>query len=192
MVATQINTVSQTELVELLAARAKSGCFALTIETRTDARLKKTGNTFGPVYKLSRVNGMANWHYGRSVNRQRTREELTADFEAAPRQWGERIEGTPFVQHKGRTYLELKVERSLGHSYQTEAGETLTDSDVAPFLPAKADASRQGVERTVILRDYAIDSILAVVMDGTRYLIGFDTLAMPTAEPLPAAGIVAA
>ncbi len=30
----------------------------------------------------------------------------SSGFEPGPRQWGQRVEGTPFVEHKGKFYLE--------------------------------------------------------------------------------------
>ena len=101
------------------------GATFATLICETDARLKKTGNPFGQVQKVSRVNVCLGFQYEAAVNRQRTREGAEADFESAPRQWGSRIPGTFLVEHKGRTYLETKVERSLEHAYITADGREL-------------------------------------------------------------------
>lgn len=167
--------MTEQQFIDGLLDRSKQGAFAITIDTRTDARARKTDNPYGRIFKRSRVNGFANWIYGRSVNRQREREGLADDFDAMPRAWGARIEHTPLVFHAGKLYLELKVERSLAHSYETADGTALTQSQVASFLPAKRDDSgRQGVERTVILRDYAISSVVAVVMERQLFPISHD------------------
>jgi hypothetical protein len=112
----------------------RKGTTFVTIVAETDPKLRKRGNPYaGRVTKRSRVNGAIGWIYGNGVNRQRIREGLDPDFEAFPRKWGERIKGTPFVEHKGNTYLELKVER------------VLLDRRVAPQAQARrrAPASRE-------------------------------------------------
>ncbi len=165
-------------IVRLSAIR---GACPVTIETRTVPTMRKTGNPYaGNVVKLSRVNGMVGWHYAASVNAQRVREGGSADFDAVPRKWGERVASTPFVVHNGRVYLELKVERSLGHEYQTVAGQPVPVDALAPFLPAqRPDNGRQGVEREVVLRDYAIDSIAAVTLNGQRHVVGDNVTPAP-------------
>ena len=35
------------------------------------------------------------------------RKKADADFKLSPRTWGERVKGTPFVEHKGKDYLEV-------------------------------------------------------------------------------------
>lgn len=165
--------LTQVELLDGLTAQ--HGAFVVTIETRTIPAMAKTGNPWaGNCVKLSRVNGILNWQYASAVNRQRDREGLIADFEAYPRKWGQRIAGTPLVQHKGRTYVELKVERSLGYQYETLDGQPIDPADLAPFLRAPSE-TRQGVEREIILRDYALDSITALTYGGQRYEVESET-----------------
>lgn len=153
-----------------MLASIKGASFA-TITTRTDARLRKTGNPFGHVIKVSRVNVTLGFQYAGSVNRQRVREDSTPDFVAMPRQWGERSEASPLlIQHKGKLYLETKVERSISHVYMTEMGEILSDEQVEPFLPARS-ASRQEVEKEILVRDYAIESITGISFQGEDYIV---------------------
>lgn len=161
--------IDQKQLLALLSD-IRGASFA-TIITETDARLKKTGNPFGSVVKLSRVNVCLGFQYTAAVNRQRVREDAEPDFEARPRQWGERIQGTVLVEHRGKVYLETKVERSLSHQYfRADNGTPLSDEDVRPFLPARGK-SRQDVEREIIVRDYRLDSIRAIVMGGETYML---------------------
>jgi hypothetical protein len=147
------------------------GATFATLICETDARLKKTGNPFGQVQKVSRVNVCLGFQYEAAVNRQRTREGAEADFEAAPRQWGNRVPGTFLVEHKGRTYLETKVERSLEHAYITADGRELSDADVAPFLPARKDSGRQETDKAILVRDYALDSIRSISFGGESYVM---------------------
>lgn len=147
----------------------KGATFA-TLITLTDPNLKKTGNNLGKVEKVSRVNVTLAFNYENAVNRQREREGAEKDFEAAPRQWGKKIHPM-LVEHKGKIYLEAKVERSLGHHYQDENGKEIPEEMVKPFLPAKSSSSRQGTEKEIPVRDYALDSIVSVAIAGEEYVI---------------------
>jgi len=162
-----MKAINQATLIDTINA-VKGATFA-TIITETDARLKKTGNPFGPVRKISRVNVCLGFQYEAAVNRQRTREDSEADFEARPRQWGERISAM-LIGHKGRTYLETKVQRALETSYIDATGKELSKEDVSPFLPARSK-SRQEVADEVIVRDYALDSIRSLAFGGETYLL---------------------
>jgi len=146
------------------------GAKPVTIVAKTFPKVRKTNNPHPNIVKVSRVNGMVNFIYENAVNNQRKREGETPDFEAAPRQWGQRIEGTPLVKHNDKTYLEFKVERSLDYHYE-DNGIMVPEDEVAPFLPKRSESSRQNVEKEVILRDYAIENIVSVRMNGETLLV---------------------
>lgn len=162
--------ISLADLMGLLSV-SRGAQFA-TLTALTDARLRKTGNPHGEVRKRSRVNVVINFGYARAVNRQRVREGGTGGFAAQPRQWGTRLPGLPFVTHKGRAYLECKIERALGHEYLAADGRVLSDDDVTPFLPPRrGSAEHQGVEREILLRDYAVDAIESIAFGGNSYFV---------------------
>ncbi len=164
-----MNVISRDRLL-LMLSEIRGASFA-TITTRTDARLRKTGNPFGHVEKISRVNVTLGFQYTSAVNRQRKREEMTADFVAMPRQWGKRHASTPLlIEHKGKFYLETKVERSLSHEYRAEDGTILADEQAQPFLPSRG-SSRQELTREILVRDYAIDSIIGIAFNGQSYMV---------------------
>ena len=152
-----------------MLADIKGATFA-TLVTATDARLKKTGNPFGNVRKVSRVNVCLGFQYESAVNRQRTREGSEADFETAPRQWGTHISAM-LIEHKERIYLETKVEKSLDHKYLDANDQELSSEAVAPFLPTRAQSTRQETEKEIVVRDYALDSILSLAIKGEEYVI---------------------
>ena len=163
-----MRTMTRNELAVFLTG-IRGATFA-TLTTETDARLLKTGNPYGNVRKVSRVNVCLGFQYQSSVNRQLDREGKDADFVSAPRQWGERIPGTVLVSHNGKTYLETKVEKSLDHKYLGTNGTVLADELIAPFLPKKG-ATRQGTEKEIIVRDYDIGSIRHLSCKGEEYVI---------------------
>lgn len=177
-----MKAITQAQLVALLG-EIKGATFA-TLVTETDARLKKTGNPFGPVRKVSRVNVCLGFQYEAAVNRQRTREESKADFEAKPRQWGERIAGTMLVSHKDRLYLETKVERSLGCTYVDASGNELSAEDVAPFLPKRSKSTRQKTEKEILVRDYALDSLRSLRFAGEDHVMMQPTTATVVGKKL--------
>ncbi len=168
MPATETPALTADELLAELAVN--TGTRIVTITTRTDPRLRKTGNPYaGNVVKVQALNGVLNYDYEAAVNRQRGREEKAGDFQACSRQWGERIPGTPIVEHKGKTYLSVKVERCLWRRFETiDTAELIDPAELDPFMPAKA-GSRQGIDREVIERTIAIDSIVSIRMNGQTY-----------------------
>jgi hypothetical protein len=173
-------TMTRDQLVDTL--RDRRGAFFVTVTAETDPRMRKTGNPYVGAVKRSVVNGLLNWIYENAVNRQRIRENQPFDgagevehFTPHPRKWGTRLKRadgtiTPLVEHKGQFYLELKVERSLGHEYRL-AGKVLDRSLVEPFLPDREEGARQEVENPVILRDYSVENVQQITMDGIVYEI---------------------
>lgn len=161
--------IERAELV--LKLQAKRGATFATIVAETDPKLRKTGNPYSGVTKVSRVNVTLNFVYENAVNRQREREGNDEQFEAEPRAWGVRIQRadgtlTPIVEHKGKYYIEAKVERSLGYEYMWN-GEPIEEERIREFLPKRSPSSgRQEVERPVIIRDYSVDSIKSITFDG--------------------------
>jgi len=165
--ATNVRMVSLTSLAKVL--RSVKGAKPVTITTKTDPGKSKAHK--GKCHKLSRVNGMVNWHYENSVNRQREREGLEQDFQVQPRKWGMRIAGTPLVEHKGNLYLEMKVEKVLDTSYMLADGTPCKREAVEQHLRPHRSPTNQGVTKSVILRDYRLDSITTLKMGGVQYIV---------------------
>ena len=163
-----MKAITQAELV-LLLETVKGATFA-TLVTETDPKLKKTGNPFGEVRKVSRVNVTLGFQYENAVNRQREREGSEPDFEAAPRQWGRKI-SPMFVEHKGELYLETKVERSIETKYLDSLDREIPAEALKPFLPSRSESSRQETEKEIIVRDYKLASIASLTVRGESYIV---------------------
>ena len=143
--------------------------------------------------KTSVVNGMIGTIYENAVNRVRERlagEDEVEPFVAGPRVWGSRLYTTderrlplvdkakhehPYISFEDlkatpadQLYLEVQVKKSLGRKYELN-GEEIPEADVLPHL--------RKVEQEVILRDYAIRNIQAVVMDGQTLILGEEVFA---------------
>ncbi len=170
----KLPTMTRRQLIDAL--RKQKGATPVTVKTRTVPKMRKTGNPFwDKVVKVSRVNGFANWVYANSVNRQRGRENKVADFVPEPRQWGTRIAHTPLVEHKGNFYLELKVEKSYEHEYLwIKNNEPLDDyelTELEKFLQKSSKSRTQQTDKEIILRDYRMDSIVGITMNGQKTAI---------------------
>jgi len=182
-----MKVISRDKLIEVIAVL--QGCQPATLVTETDARLKKTGNSFGQVNKLSRVNCMIGFIYENAVNRQQVREGAEhGAFEAQAHAWAEHIEGCNWLVKNPKTdelYLVVKVQKSLEHPTYIKAisREPLAYEDVKPFLPAKrSNADAQGVEREVIYRQYKLSSIKELHIGGEQYAV-VATPQVVTAQP---------
>lgn len=161
-------TVTSSELTQILLKR--KGATIVSLKACTDARLRKKNNPVGPCWKLANIVGMIGWSYANSVNNQRAREGHDEHFEALPRPWGERIKGTPLVEHKGKYYLEVKIEQILDVTYARNSDwELVTYDAISMFLPDKRVNERAETEKNIYPTDYAIENIREIKIDGVVY-----------------------
>ena len=126
----------------------------------------KSNPLAGRVRKVSYVNGMIGFNYQNSVNNQLAREGQDAEFEAHPRKWGERIQGTPLVRHNGNVYIELKVEKVFDTKYYVDGKEVPVEEIEMHLTPKKEGSGRQGTDKAVILRDYNLDNVKQLRIGG--------------------------
>lgn len=169
--------VTKQELISIL--ETKKGAFPATIYARTVPEMLKTNNPFLDEYKNPKIqkenvaNVMLNYIYENSVNRQREREGKETDFEAEPRKWGTRIAKTPFVNHKGKLYLETKIQKSISTVFKFN-GVEIPRETIEKFLRKGKEGARQEVDNPVILRDYDLDNIYAITFGGEQYVVKKD------------------
>ena len=161
-----MKTITTENLVTSI--RERSGAEFITITTNTDARLLKRGNPNKNVRKISTVNVTVGFDYASSVNKQRTREELEADFIAQPRKWGKRID-LKTVGHKGGIYLTYKGESCISTRYVGENGAELSKDEVSPFLKKPSKPKTQGTDKEIIYRDVAVGNITNINFRGGKF-----------------------
>jgi hypothetical protein len=185
------------QFMTLLESRKGASIITITAVTEPDwLPLKATGpNPYkGKVWKRQVSNGMINWQYEAAVNRQREREGNEPDFEAMPRKWGTRIHGTPWVTHKGKTYLELKLQNVYSVEYIDANGnpyqpvyipfgyhpkhDQITNfsgvellAPIQDYLKPKSKNSRQQLDKEIILRDYTLTNIIEFTWGGISHQI---------------------
>lgn len=167
-----------TNLATLLTDKV-NGANIISIDTETVVKL--TGGKKNPhqgrvtkrvrgsnvmVFANKKVNGYENM----VMRRLKKEGKDPASFKLSPRTWGHRLEGAPFVEHKGNYYVEV----IFLHPGETEY---LLDGVVVPKssiqgLPAEKEEARQGGlsdSGKVIIRTYKADSIKAITINKHRY-----------------------
>ena len=115
---------------------------------------------------FSNANGSA---YNAMVKRRLAAEGRDPEsFELGARAWGERIAGTPFVTHKGKTYLEVIFMRSGEVQYMLD-GEPVSAEQIEGLPERKEPTGQAGLENQVIIRTFDIDNIVALRAYGLTW-----------------------
>lgn len=176
--------ISREDLPALLAGMGKHSFACLVSDSVVaDGQLikPKTQGISGRIRKLTKVQ-LYTGHAVSYANIVRNRQEKlageigqdTPDWEPAPRQWGERIQGTPFVFHKGELYLETMVTRCLEVAYKLD-GVFVDKADLEGYIRERDtdNVGRQLLteEKAVIWRDYKLCNIVQVTLDKRVYTV---------------------
>ncbi len=90
-------------------------------------------------------------------------------FELSPRSWGERETGTPFVTHDGNLYLEVIFLKAGETEYFLDNATLIAKEDIIGLKPV-IHAEQGGLEKKVVIRTFAQESIIGVTIDKTRYV----------------------
>lgn len=183
-----MRTITTTELATLLGSITHATPIGLTALTTVKA--KRTGNPYVSLHKLVKLNVMTGASYEASVQRKQAAAgaaDPAAPFEAAARQWGERI-GPALVRGEGgQLYLAAHVNTLikprplyLVPQPRPRGGTILTaiaKARIAPWLPADRTAevaAHQGLPEGVApvqYRNWKLESIVALTLGGRRYRV---------------------
>jgi hypothetical protein len=108
--------------------------------------------------------------YENMVKRRLNAEGKNADeFKLSPRAWGQRIEGTALVEHKGKYYLEAIFMRAGEVKYMLD-GVEINKQDIEGLDEREASAESQGgLDNKVVLRTFALDSIVALRVNSREW-----------------------
>jgi hypothetical protein len=116
------------------------------------------------VFQNKKVNG-----YENMVRRRLVKEGKNPDtFELKPRAWGHRLAGAPFVEHKGKYYVEVIFLHKGDTEYLLDGG-VVSKNDIQGMPGSKEEAYQGGVDEKVIIRTYAADSIKGITIDQEHY-----------------------
>lgn len=165
------------ENIARLLTENVNGATFITIDTVTKMRLNKTNNphfdrvskmTFGlnvMVFQNKTTNA-----YDNMVKRRLTREgKNPQDFQLSPRTWGQRIEGTCFVTHKGKYYVEVICLRSGSSEYFLDHNPINFEDIQGVPAGYRQEAHQGGLDDKVIIRTYAVDNIHSMTINGHKY-----------------------
>lgn len=157
---------------------ALAGGTFVGIDTRTEVKLTggRKNEHQGRVTKVMRgatvmvfTNSETN-AYAAMVRRRLAEEGKNPDsFELGERVWGERIPGTPFVEHNGRHYLETIFMRPGSVEYELD-GVPIDKSDIQGLPAPRIDEDSQaGLDNKVVIRTFALDSIMCLRSGGASW-----------------------
>lgn len=160
--------ISRDDLLNFLIEH--KGANIISFRSTTEPKVKKTA-PFINLRKGSHVNGIIGFNYSNSVNNQRLREGNEEKFEAHPRAWGERIGTSPVIEHKGQYYLEIKVEKTLTNPEYFDDNGPVEAEAVKPHLYARSPSKRQETDKEIILRDYKLESLDQIRINGKDFIL---------------------
>lgn len=165
----------QFKIVEAALNTLEGGTF-IGLDTETKVKLKggKKNPQQGRITKrmigasvMCFANNQTN-AYENMVKRRLVAEGKDAnDFQLSERVWGHRIAGTPFVEHNGNHYLEVIFMRAGAVEYFMD-GQPINKNDIIG-LEDSSEAHQGGLDNKVVLRTFAIDSIVALRANGKEW-----------------------
>ncbi len=95
-------------------------------------------------------------------------------FSVGPRAWGTRIEGTPFIEHNEKLYLEVIFLKSGKTEYFVD-GKPQDDMSEIPGFEKKEEAtvvnpeSQGGIENKVVIRTFDVGNVTEIRVDHDVY-----------------------
>lgn len=108
--------------------------------------------------------------YQNMIVRRLEEEGKDTNFELSPRKWGQRVEGTPLVEHKGNYYIEVIFLKAGKTTYQLE-GKDVDKSEIIGLDLNKEEGKQGGLDNKVIIRTYKLSSITRITIGKETYLI---------------------
>lgn len=166
-----------TKLQQLLAN--VNGASIISIDTVTTPKLKggKSNPMQGQVRKVMIganvmvfTNKRSNGYENMVMRRLAQEGKDPKSFQLGPRAWGQRIEGTPFIEHNGALYLEV-IFLKPGKSHYEHGVRKIDRSEVIGLEEASEGGEQGGLENKVIIRTFKADSISSITINGERHVL---------------------
>ena len=142
------------------------GVVPFSFTSITEPKLKKTGNPYNKVYKVSQVNVLLGVDYEAQKNKELEKQGLPATFVAGPRAWGEHFTNS-IVVHNGKYYLVVNIQGSHSTYINVKEDgnfEILDKTSVQPFLPSSSTSDNK-------YHTYSFNSIVSGTLDKQEYVI---------------------
>lgn len=175
-----MKTITHKQLAEMIAK--SQGSLIVGIQALTDAKARKTGNKFGPIFKQVRAVGFVGADYEKAVNREAGRQGEKPRFEAEKLPWGKWLIPNKLIENNGKLYLRTQSSPGVRRkqpakvlSYRDAMGKFLSREEIKPFLPPVYESAKQqsetGIDATVWVRTYAFDSIQKIRIAGQTFQV---------------------
>jgi hypothetical protein len=169
--------ITRIEMIEILNGikGAKPVTFEFSSPPNMLAKSRVTGepNPFrNDISKVRRYNTIVNFIYENSVNRQRDREDKTANFVAGTN-WGEHVgDNRVVIENKDKFYIQCKLEKVIEQHYQKISnGALVNDEALAEFFSDRKGSEGQGLDKEVMCIRILADNITAFTHNKERYEI---------------------
>lgn len=163
--------------VRAAIANVKGGSFlGMDTITKVDLRGGKKNPQLGRVTKkvtgsnvmiFTNQTGSA---YDKMVRRRLEQEGKDPEtFQLSPRAFGTRLPNTPFVEHNGKYYLEVIFMKAGAVEYLLDGQPIDKNNIIGLPPPAAAGGEQGGLDNKVVIRTYAIDSIVSLRINNQTY-----------------------
>lgn len=117
------------------------------------------------VFQNKTVNG-----YEAMVKRRLVKEGKNANsFGLSPRPWGTRIENTPFIEHKGKYYLEVIFLKTGDVTYTLDGVPANPWNDIIGLNLDSLEGDQGGLNDKVIIRTFKIESLTQITINKQTY-----------------------
>lgn len=184
-----MQSIDALKLEDILRRISRSNMVSFTAITEPDMRKRdnpyctKHGRQWvSNVRKVSfLVSSLINVSFNRIVDRRRLEEfqysgQLKPSRKRNPRAWGAHESDGPLVFHEvngdSRLYLHVVVQRRFDHFFDTTTNKKLQPSDLAGWLnPRDSGYANQGLNRPVVVKDFALKNVAELTANGNRYTI---------------------
>jgi hypothetical protein len=167
--------VTENELALILLDLPNNCSFAKVIQF-TDAKLKKTGNSYKDVKKFTILSVLFNTDYEKGVLKQLEREnkepnEYKKGENTMPLEFGtkNRIIGT----FNGKFALQYRpFDNSNPRSkYITSEGKLIDKSKIVDFLPTVNHATNQGTNKEILWRKLYLSNLIKITINGNTFKV---------------------
>ena len=143
------------------------------MDTRTQVTLRggKSNPMVGRVQKVTKnalaiaYNNSKGSQYAGLVNDQLRAEGKRDTFVAQPPRWGQRIDGTPIVEHEGDKYVEVVIASPGVVSYELD-GQPIDRSMIVGLPPEPQAPQQGGVDNHIALKRYGLESVERMRIKG--------------------------
>ncbi len=168
-----------------------------TIFTETIPAMRKTDNPWWDaatdvwhIRKRAHTTVMIGGTYQGAVNNRRAKQDGASyqNFESSGRRWGQRLtrlgaarakgKRASIVEHSGQLYLDVQKVRALSVTYvDLRTNHLIPTREVVPFLIQERESNTQQLAKQVQWRDYALNNIRELRMQGDVYQVRLDAVA---------------